>query len=67
MGPSPFPSYIQNGAHGLCWAVSSGDLHTPAMDPTLPVFPVVCLRLSFCSFQNLFLLTQKNPEGAELN
>lgn len=25
------------------------------------------LRLSFISFQDLFLLTQKNPEGAELN
>lgn len=66
-GPLPSHLTFRMGHMGLCCAVSSRDLHIPPMDSTLRVFPsVICLRLSFCSFQNLFLLTQKSPEGAEL-
>lgn len=49
-------------------AISSRDLCTPPMDSTLCVSPsVICLRLSFCSFSDLFLLTHTKKSMRVVN
>lgn len=52
------------GCAGPQLAINSGDLHAPPMDSTLHVSPlVICLRLFFFSFKDLFLLTHKKAWG----
>jgi len=56
------------GCAGLQLAISSADLHSPPMDSTLCASPsVVCLRLSFCSFKDVFLLTHTKKSVGVLN